>query len=511
MNSQKLLKFKEKLEEIATYNNKIVTPEEFSEFFRDLKQSTFKNGIAMPEIFRYSGNQLDFRRKMQEYDNYADRRRVLDDAIYSLCDSFDKLEFKQANNKDLNNRQIPDRKNLIKNLKERREIVTKYGSIKYDSLNIREGGNSIVIFGNFQEEKVAVKLLVSNSTNKINRFLCEFANVIIKLNDLKNIAKLYFYDTISIENDILDIIVMKQYKNTLKYDPNFSEEEIIRIFKQIIDCMEEVHKRGIVHRDLKPQNILLDDELNIVIADFGIAYYNPEIFDITGHTTYAERLANFDFSAPEQRNSKKEPKETMDIYAIGQLIQWMVFGETHKGTHRKSLTEKYNTPRMKLLDNIVEKCLDNSPDNRYQNISEIKEEISKYNNNKTKLSISNIKHIDNYIDIEELKEKLIDVLDNICGVSHNKFYMYRELTEDEIISFLENLNTNLKKLQFFEQVPFSKFIEVNTYKSELIDKKFFEELNKLYRDVKIKANEYKPSFIEYVKSAINSNTEELPF
>ena len=90
MNSQKLLKFKEKLEEIATYNNKTVTPEEFSEFFRDLKQSTLKNGISMPEIFKYSGNQLDFRRRMQEYDNYADRRRVLDDAIYSLCDSFDK-------------------------------------------------------------------------------------------------------------------------------------------------------------------------------------------------------------------------------------------------------------------------------------------------------------------------------------------------------------------------------------------------------------------------------------
>ena len=126
MNSQKLLKFKEKLEEIATYNNKTVTPEEFSEFFRDLKQSTLKNGISMPEIFKYSGNQLDFRRRMQEYDNYADRRRVLDDAIYSLCDSFDKLEFMQTNN-----RQIPDRKNLIKNLKERREIVTKYGSILY--------------------------------------------------------------------------------------------------------------------------------------------------------------------------------------------------------------------------------------------------------------------------------------------------------------------------------------------------------------------------------------------
>ena len=77
---------------------------------------------------------------------------------------------------------------------------------------------------------------------------------------------------------------MKKYNGTLQYDSNYTEEEIIRIFKQIIDCMELVHRKGIVHRDLKPQNILLDEKLNIVIADFGIAYYNPEIFEMTGHT-----------------------------------------------------------------------------------------------------------------------------------------------------------------------------------------------------------------------------------
>lgn len=511
MNSQKLLKFKNKLEDIATYNSENISPEEFTNFFRELKQFTIQNGIQMPEIFRYSGNMLDFRRKMQSYGGYADRRSVLDDAIYSLCDSFDKIEFQKPTINNFDSKNILDKKSLITFLKNQNEIVTKYGAIRYDSLNIKEGGNSIVIFGNFQEEKVAVKLLVSNSTSKINRFLCEFANVIIKLSDLENIAKLYFYDTVFIENNALDIIVMKQYKDTLKYDPNFSEEEIIRIFKQIIDCMEEVHKRGIIHRDLKPQNILLNDKLNIVIADFGIAYYNPEIFDITGHTISSERLANFDFSAPEQRNSKENPKETMDIYAIGQLLQWMVFGETHKGTHRRKLTEKYKTSRMELLDNIVEKCLDNSPQNRYQSISEIKEEISKYNY-KIKSFSTYIEQIDNKgIDIEELKEKLIDVLDNICGFSHNKFCIYEKITQKDAEIFLENLNKNLNKLQFFQEVTISKFLDIPTYSNELIDKKFFQELDTLYIEVKTKATEYKTSFIEYVRAAINSNAEELPF
>ncbi len=303
---------------------------------------------------------------------------------------------------------------------------------------------------------------------------------------------------------------MKKYSRTLEYDSNFSEEEIIRIFKQIIDCMEHVHKRGIVHRDLKPQNILLDEHSNVVITDFGIAYYNPEIFEITGHTESSERLANFDFAAPEQRNSKIEPKPTMDIYAIGQIVQWLVFGETHKGTHRKKLIEKFNSKRMALLDLIVEKCLDNNPNNRYQNIKEIMEDISNYNSKRK--SNSNEK-INKGIDIDELKEKLVDILDNICGADkqNKKFESYEKLNNQQIEDFLENLSENLNKLQFFSDIGISKLINDNFFDYSLVNKMYYEELNKLYNQIKVNAPELKSSFIEYVKSAINSNVYEIPF
>ena len=260
------------------------------------------------------------------------------------------------------------------------------------------------------------------------------------------------------------------------------------------------------------QKNVLDAKLNIVITDFGIAYYNPEIFEITGHTMSSERLANFDFSAPEQRNSKEKTKPTMDIYAIGQLVQWMVFGETHKGTHRKNLTEKYNTRRMKLLDDIVEKCLDNSPSNRYQNISEIKEEISRYNA-KTRSKITTSKEIDNNTDIEELKERLIDVLDNICGTNNEnrKFEILDKLDNKQIENFLENLNNHLERLQFFSEVGMSKFLDINMFDHNVVDKMYYEELNKLYHQIKTNVPDLKSSFVEYVKFAINSNYVELPF
>lgn len=512
MDEQRLLEFKGELEAIATYGNETITQKEFKDFFKDFRNYAIKHGIETPEIFKYSGSIIDFRRKMQTYGGYAERRQVLDDTIYNLCEIINTINIKENAIQNKNKDEYIDRKYVIKELKESREIVTKYGNIKFDTLNIKEGGNSIVIFGTLQNENVATKILITNSKNKLNRFLCEFANVIIKLNDLENVAKLYLYDTVSVGKYLLDIIVMKRYNGTLQYDSNYTEEEIIRIFKQIIDCMEIVHKKGIVHRDLKPQNILLDEDLNAVIADFGIAYYNPEIFEMTGHTVSSERLANFDFSAPEQRNSKIQPSPTMDIYAIGQIVQWLVFGETHKGTHRKKLIEKFNTKRMKLLDSIVERCLDNNPNNRYQNIEEIKNEISKYNA-QTKRKIVLNEQIDNSIDTEEIKEKLIDILDNICGTNekNKKFESYNKLNDEEVEEFLERLGENLNKLQFFNDVGISRFINKNFYDHSLVNKMYYEELDKLYNQIKREVPELKSSFIEYVKLAINSNVCELPF
>jgi len=49
------------------------------------------------------------------------------------------------------------------------------------------------------------------------------------------------------------------------------EKEACKFFKQILHGVEYIHKLNVVHRDLKPENLLLDDNKNVKIVDFGLS------------------------------------------------------------------------------------------------------------------------------------------------------------------------------------------------------------------------------------------------
>lgn len=254
-------------------------------------------------------------------------------------------------------------------------IDTIFGKVTNIQKQIGQGGNSMVCFGKLNDEDVAVKILINYNEDKKNRFYLEYYNIIKSVKNYDGIVHQYFLGIMKVENYEFPYIVMKKYQSQLIYADNISEEQLFKYINELIVPLKYIHKLGITHRDLKPQNILIDEQGKINISDFGIAYYDPDNFVLTGHTVKHDRLANYDFSAPEQRNAKYIPNATTDIYAFGQIIQWLVFGETHKGTNRKKLMRKYNTKKMKQLDKIVDKCLSNDPNDRYQSFEEIEENL----------------------------------------------------------------------------------------------------------------------------------------
>ena len=142
----------------------------------------------------------------------------------------------------------------------------------------------------------------------------------------------------------------------------------------------------------KTHELYMFKDNDIVLCDFGIAFFNPEEYEYTGHTLYKEVLGNRKFSEPEQANRGTVPHVTMDIYALGQIMQWFVIGDTHSGTGRKTLNTVLNKRLIYGLDQIIDKCLRSDPKERYQSMEELYMDIDKFG---IKL-------------IEKLKEETID-------------------------------------------------------------------------------------------------------
>jgi serine/threonine-protein kinase len=239
---------------------------------------------------------------------------------------------------------------------------------------IGEGGNALVYRGKLHEMDIALKVLVtSQGKDKLLRFKAEYINV-QSLPANSFCASLINFEEISVEDLRFPAILMKLYASSLDRPGNAtpSQEQVAQLFSFLLDSISFIHDRGIIHRDLKPDNILVDQR-GWAIADFGIAYYNPEMFKLKAKTRRGDRMANAQFSAPEQSVPGVEPNPTMDIYALGQILQWYVTGSTHRGTRRDRLT-KY-LPGAGNIDKVVERCLANDPGQRYQSIAEIRSHL----------------------------------------------------------------------------------------------------------------------------------------
>jgi serine/threonine protein kinase len=251
-----------------------------------------------------------------------------------------------------------------------------------------QGGNGLVYEANFLDQIVAIKFLITEATGKskqqkLQRFLAEYFNI-VKINDLANIVRYIDYDLLKITDDgeLLEIpvIIMKRYDSSLERQQiKKNKEEYKSLFSFLLDTVEKIHNIGIIHRDIKPENILVESD-KFVLADFGIANYNPVMFKAKAMTGKDERLGNRLFSAPEQEEKNVTPHPTMDIYAIGQVLQWYATGKTHRGTSREKISITFK--EMEFLDPIIEKCLKNNPTERFQSIKEIRNFLKEKEKNK---------------------------------------------------------------------------------------------------------------------------------
>jgi TolB-like protein len=161
-----------------------------------------------------------------------------------------------------------------------------------------------------------------------------------------------------------------------------SPGQVMPIARQVCEGLVEAHRLGVVHRDLKPSNIIIDEEGNARIMDFGIARSVKE----RGITGEGVIIGTPEYMSPEQVEGK-EVDQRSDIYSLGVILFEMGTGRVpFEGDTALSIAIKHKTEIPKDpkslnpsipddLKHVILKCLEKDKEKRYQSAEDLHTEL----------------------------------------------------------------------------------------------------------------------------------------
>lgn len=234
------------------------------------------------------------------------------------------------------------------------------------------------------DEEFILKRIEKSKIKNIEKYF-EESKKMFKLNH-PNIINI---NSTSYDKDYI-YISMPYYKKgsllTLIKQRNLTLREIIKYSIEFLSAVDFIHNKNIIHCDIKPSNILINDDNTAILADFGTS------LNLNSKNTANLRNVYYKHIAPEQSKTSLVDKK-IDIYQIGTTLYRMCNGdyEYNRQLRRyKNLEEikkacsvgkfpirkKYLPHIPKSMIDIIEKCLNINPNDRYENVSEIIYDLS---------------------------------------------------------------------------------------------------------------------------------------
>jgi len=268
-------------------------------------------------------------------------------------------------------------------------VITKGQKIndRYEIIrSIGEGGMANVYLGydTILDRNVAIKVLRGDLSND-EKFVRRFQREALSASSLAHPNIVEMYDVG--EDDGTYYIVMeyvegKTLKQLLKKRGTLTLSEAIDIMSQLTDGMAHAHDSYIIHRDLKPQNIMIKDDGQIKITDFGIAM----ALNATQLTQTNSVMGSVHYLPPEQASGKGCTIKS-DIYSMGIIFYELLSGSLpFRGDNAVEIALKHMREPLPSLredhpeipqsiENIIRRATAKNPKNRYETAREMHEDL----------------------------------------------------------------------------------------------------------------------------------------
>lgn len=206
--------------------------------------------------------------------------------------------------------------------------------------------------------------------------------LIVETDMLKRLKHPYLPSIVDvIENEdsfliVMDYIEGNALSTTLaEYGP-LPQEYVIEWAKQLCDVLGYLHSRtpAIIYRDMKPANVMLKPDGTITLIDFGTAreYKEKNLADTTC-------LGTIGYAAPEQFGGMGQTDARTDIYCLGTTLYHLVTGHNpSEPPYEVKPIREINPALSSGLENIILKCVQKDPNERYQSCAELLYDLEHY-------------------------------------------------------------------------------------------------------------------------------------
>lgn len=176
---------------------------------------------------------------------------------------------------------------------------------------------------------------------------------------------------------VMDYIEGRHLESVVKEYGAQNQEDVIDWAKQLCDVLSYLHSRKppIIYRDMKPSNIMLKPDGKVMLIDFGTAreFKESSVADTTC-------LGTQGYAAPEQYGGHGQTDARTDIYCLGATLYHLLTGHNPSEPPYEMYPIRYWNPDLSSgLEEIIWKCTQKNPEDRYQNCGELLYALEHYN------------------------------------------------------------------------------------------------------------------------------------